>query len=536
MRRVNRRVNRPTGVPDARSWQRKIRSAEDVRASIGPRPRRARVIMCHGTFDIVHPGHLRHLMYAREKADILVASVTADAHILKANHRPFVPQDLRAANLAALEIVDFVIIDPNPTPLENIALIEPDFFAKGYEYFSGGMPPKTRAETEALAKYGGEMVFTPGDIVYSSSALIEANPPNLGIDKLLALMDSEGLSFGDLRRTLHSLAGIRVHVVGDTIVDSYSYCSLLGATAKSPTFSVKHDATERFAGGAAVVARHLRAAGAHVVFSTVLGDDPLRQLVLDDLVSAGVEVLPFIDSTRPTTHKERFIADGYKLLQVDRVDNRAISERPMAHLTAALRDTPADLVIFSDFRHGIFNRDTIGTLCEAIPRGTLRAADSQVSNRWGNILDFANFDLLTPNEKEARFALGDQDSVVRPLASELYRQARCRYLILKLGERGIIGYRGAGPAPREFFTVDSFVDHVVDPIGAGDALLSYSSLALVASGDIVQAAILGSLGAAVACERAGNIPVPRSEFEDKIAGLERQARYEAPVALVGATA
>jgi sugar/nucleoside kinase (ribokinase family) len=198
-----------------------------------------------------------------------------------------------------------------------------------------------------------------------------------------------------------------------------------------------------------------------------------------------------------------------------------------------LHQTPVDLVIFADFRHGIFNRQTIGTLRAAIPSGAIRAADSQVSNRWGNILDFSEFDLLTPNEKEARFALGDQDSVVRPLASELYRQAACRYLILKLGGRGIIGYRGSGPEPRAFFTVDSFVDHLVDPIGAGDALLAYSSLALVASGDIVRAAILGSLGAAIACERTGNSPVPLADFESKIGALERQARYEAPLTLVG---
>ena len=94
--------------------------------------------MCHGVFDLVHPGHIRHLLYAKEKADILVASLTADAHITKAQYRPFVPQDLRALNLAALEMVDFVVIDLNPTPIDNIARIQPDYFAKGYEYADGG--------------------------------------------------------------------------------------------------------------------------------------------------------------------------------------------------------------------------------------------------------------------------------------------------------------------------------------------------------------------------------------------------------------
>ena len=110
----------------------KIKSAEEIAAAIGRRPRPKKVIMCHGTFDIVHVGHLRHLMYAKEKADILIASVTADAHIMKANHRPYVPQELRATNLAALEMVDYVIVDPNPTPVEQMKVIQPDYFAKGY--------------------------------------------------------------------------------------------------------------------------------------------------------------------------------------------------------------------------------------------------------------------------------------------------------------------------------------------------------------------------------------------------------------------
>ena len=110
------------------------------------------------------------------------------------------PQELRAANLAALEFVDFVIIDPNPTPDQHMRVLQPDYFAKGYEYFANGVPPRRRRRWTPCETYGGEMVFTPGDVVYSSSALIEAQPPNLGVEKLLALMDSEGLDFDGLAR------------------------------------------------------------------------------------------------------------------------------------------------------------------------------------------------------------------------------------------------------------------------------------------------------------------------------------------------
>ena len=506
-------------------YRHKIKTLEELARAIGPRPRPKSVIMCHGMFDIVHPGHLRHLAYAKDKADLLIASLTADEHGTKGALRPYVPQELRAANVAALEMVDYVIIDPHPTPIEHIKHLQPDYFAKGYEYFADGIPPRTQEEMDALESYGGEIVFTPGDIVYSSSALIEAAAPKLGLEKLLALMESEGIQFEGLRRALRRAEGARVHVVGDTIVDSYSFCSVLGATAKSPTFSVRHDRTDVFAGGAAVVAKHVRAAGADVVFSTVLGDDALRDFVLKDLGSAGVTCHPFIDRTRPTTHKERFIADGYKLLQVDRVDNRPVSERALTFLTERLRTTDAQVVIFSDFRHGIFNRQTIGRLKQALPAGALRVADSQVSNRWGNILDFTEFDLLTPNEREARFALADQDSVVRPLALELFKRAGCRHLILKLGERGVLGYRTPGVNPREFFTVDSLVDRLMDPIGAGDALLAYASLSLLATGNVVIASILGSVAAAVACEQQGNVPVTPVVVEEKINLLEKRAHF-----------
>lgn len=503
----------------------KVKTVEEVAAIIGPRPRKKTVIMCHGMFDIVHPGHLRHLMYAKGKADILIASVTADVHNLKANFRPYVPEDLRAMNLAALEVVDYVIIDKNPTPIENIKYLQPDYFAKGYQYFSSGVPPKTQEEIDALESYGGEIVFTPGDVVYSSSALIEAEPPKLALEKLLGLMQSEGVTFADLRKAIAALAGLRVHVLGDTIVDSYSYCSLLGATAKSPTFSVKHERSDMFAGGAAVVAKHMKSAGADVSFSTVLGNDFLKEFVLKDLADAEIACHAVIDHTRPTTHKERFIASGHKMLQVDRVDNHPVSARTLKGLVDSTQRAKAEIVVFSDFRHGIFNRQTIGPLRGGINPEAMSVADSQVSNRWGNILDFTDFDLITPNEREARFALGDQDSVVRPLASELFRLARCKYLILKVGERGIISCRSPGPMPREFFTVDSFVEHLVDPVGAGDALLAYASLSLKATGNLVVASILGAVAAAIACEHPGNLTVRVPQVEEKIDRIEKQAQY-----------
>lgn len=207
----------------------KIQTVGALRQTLGTRPRLKTVVMCHGVFDIVHPGHLRHMLFARSKADILVASLTADRHIAKGEDRPHIPQEMRALNLAAFEAVDYVLVDDNPTPIENIELLQPDFFAKGYEYAGARLAPKTQEEASAVRLYGGEMVFTPGDIVYSSTQLINAARPAIAHERLLSLMDSESLTFDALRSALARLGQYKVHVVGDTIVDSYTHTSMLGA-------------------------------------------------------------------------------------------------------------------------------------------------------------------------------------------------------------------------------------------------------------------------------------------------------------------
>jgi rfaE bifunctional protein kinase chain/domain len=507
----------------------KIKTVDELCSIIGPHPRKKTVIMCHGAFDIVHPGHIRHLMYARDMADVLVVSITSDEHITKAHLRPFVPEQLRAMNLASLEMVDFVVIDTDPKPLRNLGRIQPDFFAKGYEYGGATIDPRTQEEIDVLDSYGGKAIFTPGDVVYSSSKIIELSPPKLGLEKLRLLMQAEGLGFDKLRGVLPTLANTHVHVIGDTIIDVYTYAQLIGSNAKTPTFSVRYDHETRYVGGAGIVAKHLRAAGAEVTFTTLLGGDDAARFALDDLAAAGVKTQPIIDTTRPTVCKNTFIAGGYRLLKVDTLDNRSITGSILAEMAGYIRDTRSQSVVFSDFRHGIFNQATIATLTAAIPDGTFRAADSQVASRWGNILDFHGFDLITPNEREARFALGDQDSVIRPLALKLFQRAGCKTLMLKLGGRGMMTYRTVATPEadmRAFFAVDSLSDAVVDPVGAGDALLAYATLALSTGLDPVTASILGAVSAALECETEGNLPISPNAILDRLTQIEKSLNYQ----------
>jgi rfaE bifunctional protein kinase chain/domain len=507
-------------------YKHKIKTAAEVRAMIGDRPRATKVIMCHGVFDVVHPGHVRHLLYAKSKADILVASLTADKHITKGVYRPHIQQDLRAVNLAAFEMVDFVVIDANDKPLENISVIQPDYFAKGFEYGGNGIAAKTAEELDTVHAYGGELIFTPGDIVYSSSAFIKMEAPDVRHANLQIVMERNGITFDKLRGVLDSMKGHEVHVVGDTIVDSYTYCAMIGGQTKTPTMSVAFERKADFVGGAGIVAKHLIAAGAKVKFSTVLGKDALKDFVIEDLTKAGVVLNAIVDETRPTVNKNAIVVGGYRLLKVDTLDNRSISDDVLAKLQAEIKGSPADAIVFSDFRHGMFNKRTIPPMVAAIPQGMFRVADSQVASRWGNITEFKDFDLITPNEREARFAVGDQDSGIRPLASLVYDSARCKLLILKLGERGVLACRDKEHHSLDsYFVIDSFVDNLVDAVGAGDALLAYSTLAMLGSGNDAMATILGCIAASCECEYDGNVPVTLANVNAKIDLVERHLNF-----------
>ena len=151
-----------------------VLTIEAVEAAV----RRARaegqvIVMCHGCFDIVHPGHIRHLQFAASLGDRLVVTITADAAMGKGRGRPLIPEQYRAETLAALRCVDFVAIDPNPTAVENLQLLRPDVYVKGHEY-ENSRDRRFLAERKVVEACGGRVVLSPGDVIFSSTKLIGA--------------------------------------------------------------------------------------------------------------------------------------------------------------------------------------------------------------------------------------------------------------------------------------------------------------------------------------------------------------------------
>jgi rfaE bifunctional protein kinase chain/domain len=320
---------------------------------------------------------------------------------------------------------------------------------------------------------------------------------------------------------LNKIKKIKVHVIGDTIVDTFTYGSHIGGQTKTPTLSIKYLHENSFAGGAAVVARHLRKAGATVTFTSIIGDDYFGRFVKSRLRRDKIKFNLISENNRPTTNKNIIISSDHKLLKLDKVDNSIIADSSIQKIINYIKKTKSDIVIFSDFRHGIFNQSNIQSLIKAVPKKTIKIADSQVASRWGNISEFKNFDIITPNEREARFSIGSQDSSVGYLATAVLKNSKSKNIILKLSEKGILGLDNKN----NYFSIDSFCKNLKDAVGAGDALLAYSSLIYFLSKSLFKSAFIGNLAAACECEKEGNIPVEVNEIKEKLIEIKNKINF-----------
>lgn len=134
------------------------------------RPPWQKVVHCHGVFDIIHIGHMRHFASARQHGSILVVTVTPDCYVGKGPNRPIFTDKLRAEAVAALRVVDYVAVNLWPTAVEAINLLRPDCFAKGEEY-RDAPTERLAAEKDAVEKVGGRLVFAGAPIAHSTEIL-----------------------------------------------------------------------------------------------------------------------------------------------------------------------------------------------------------------------------------------------------------------------------------------------------------------------------------------------------------------------------
>ena len=140
------------------------------------RKKNKKIVLCHGVFDLLHIGHLKHFTFAKKNGDILIVSITQDKFINKGFGRPIFNQNIRAEMLSSISIIDFVIINNEPGAEDVINSIKPNFYCKGIEYKDkkSDITKKIYPELKSLKKINGKIIYSNED-TYSSSKIINTN-------------------------------------------------------------------------------------------------------------------------------------------------------------------------------------------------------------------------------------------------------------------------------------------------------------------------------------------------------------------------
>lgn len=478
--------------------------AADALPAIRERFRDKVIVLCHGAFDLVHMGHLIHFEEARALGDVLVVTVTADAQITKKRSVSF-SQDSRARQLAALEIVDYVAIIDEPSAVMPIGALHPDVYVKGPEYANLVLDKSANIfrEKHVVEAYGGRIHFTSGDTFSSTklSHFLLASPeaaqgdPLLRNDRVL-FRDLSGLGFTleELKGFIADASGLRVCLLGETIIDEWVDVTVTNLSAKSRCVAGLETARSRQIGGAGVIALHLAGFVKEVhCFTNGLTDPMPANVTVTRLTDRSIVKTRFVDQD-----------NGYRLFESKSPDLEDVRSSGLPDFD------DYDLVLLADFGHGLLDARVMNANI-ASHRGSFVAAMAQVnSTNYGYNLPtkYKGADYYSVNRTEAELCLHERRL---PLCDVLDRTAallRACALSVTDGEHGVMVKRRD-----EVFALPTLSTSVVDTIGCGDAYFALSSIAAALDRPARFIALAGSIGAAAVAQRRGNeSPTSEQEF------------------------
>ena len=465
-----------------------------------------RIVHCHGVFDLLHPGHLFHFESAKKEGDVLVVTLTSDRHVNLGPDRPAFTQDLRAKSLSMIGCIDFVAINDHPSSVNAIETIRPDVFVKGADLASTSGTEAVEGfqeEERALEAHGGRIHFT-NDPVFSSSKLINQYLTAAPVETRLFLQEFQKKHpYESVISAIDSVGKMKALVIGEAIVDEYSYVRSMGKSAKENLVAFRFDNNELFAGGIVACANHTAGFVEKVDMLTVLGrKDPQDEFIVSKLKH---NVIPrfFYREDAPTIRKTRYV-DPFlnKLFSVYHFNDEPLPDELDAELRAWLEEhlPEYDFVIALDYGHGMLSAATIDLLSRKSRFLAVNTQTNAANTGFNPITKYPRADFFCIDEPEIRIASGDRLSPIETLLPQIAARVGARRAIVTRGHKGCLALDENGT----LHPIRVLSGKVVDRVGAGDAFLSLAAPCAAAGLPMDLVGFIGNAVGALAVGIVGN--------------------------------
>jgi len=483
----------------------RVTLAELARLLEDPRRGGKKVVHCHGVFDLLHVGHIKHLQAAKSMGDILVVTLTQDEHVNKGPHRPAFTASLRAEALASLACVDYVAVNEWPTAVETIRLLKPDLFVKG-AVEEGGKRDHSDAfslEVQAVQEVGGRLVLTEED-TYSSSHLINRYVDVLSPDATAFLSSfRERHSIDELTDYLASFRDARVLVIGEAILDEYVFCSAMAKANKEPHLATRFLREETYAGGSLAIANHLASFCDAVGLLSFLGEGDAKESTALSRLNGAVSPHFLRRRGAPTIVKRRFIESYFmtKLFEMVVMGDDPLGSAEEKALCEAIeqRLPEYDAVLAADYGHGLLTPDVVSLLTEKAPFLSVNVQTNPANYGFNVISKYPWARFVSIQENELRLEHRDPTGDIKGMMDASAERMSAKQFLVTRGSNGCVVRDRDG-----FNEAPAFSVKVVDRIGAGDAVLALTTLCALRGVPSDVMAFMASVVGAEACAIMGN--------------------------------
>lgn len=489
--------------------QSKIKTFEEIKEILDQdRSQGLRIVQCHGVFDLLHPGHIRHFQEAKAQGDRLVVTVTPDRFVNKGPGRPAFTEALRLETLAALQMIDYVVLNDAPDAISAIQKIRPSLYVKGVEYrnHSEDVTGKITEEMHAVESVGGVIYYTD-DIVFSSSTLLNRHFESLSpqVSAFLTQL-KEQFSTRDILNKIEELSDLNVLIIGDAIIDEYQYTRPLGQSGKGIHMVARCLEKEVFLGGSLIVANHVAQFANQVTLVTSLGKQcPYLNFIRHHLDPKVNPHFTYLEEA-PTLVKKRYVLkDGQtvtKLFETYSDQEESLNQEQTDRIIAFLKEKASeyDLIIACDFGNGFTNPEMIHAISDLDGFLALNTQTNSGNRGYNVITNYRRADYISVNEPELRLSAHNALSSVESIAADVCEIMHCKAISVTQGVRGVYCFS----EPNHSFQIPAFATHSIDRIGAGDSYLSLSSLCLAKGYSPLLASFIGSVAAAMSVQMVGN--------------------------------
>jgi len=463
-----------------------------------------KIVLSHGCFDLLHPGHIRHLKAAKQFGDTLVVMITPDRYVKKGPNRPIFNEHLRAESVASLENVDYVSLSKWDIAVKAIELIKPDFYVKGRDYSDSteDFTSTIMLEEDAIKKINGEIKYT-NEITFSSSSIINERFDVLSKEAKTYIKNlKKNFNSSEIIQTLKELDDIKILIIGDAILDEYIFCNAMGKPEKAAVVSTKYLYDELYAGGCLAIANHIAGFVNYVNLVSCLGSDK-QESYIKETIRNNINTDFFTRKYAPTIRKTRYIekSEKSKLFEISYIDDDFLDkdiERLMIHY---LKDhiSEFDIVLIADFGHGLITPKIQETIIKLSPFTAVNAQTNSANFGFNLITKYNDIDYISIDERELRLPYRAKFGDIEPLINKVAKDTKCNRINITLGKSGSIYYQNG-----KTYYVPIFSTNVVDSVGAGDAVLAITSLLTYKNVDPKIIPFIGNVVGSLAVKTMGN--------------------------------